>query len=95
MLISGTQIFFICVFQPLFTFFFCMHFFNLKGWMAHVERTQKYIVMFDFFKSNMNPKDNSPLVIPLKHKPIPFFVASSSGSKVEPNFDFNHNNPIV
>jgi len=43
----------------------------------------------------MNPKDNSPLVIPPKHKPIPFFIASSSGSKVEPNFDFNHNNPIV
>jgi hypothetical protein len=43
----------------------------------------------------MNPKDNSPFVIPLKHKPIPFFVASSSGSKVEPNFDFNHSNLIV
>ncbi len=51
--------------------------------------------MFDFFKSNMNPKGNSPLVIPLKHKPIPFFVASSSGSKVDPNFYFNHSNLIV
>ncbi len=51
--------------------------------------------MFDFFKSSMNPKDNSPLVIHLKHKPIPFSIASSSGSKVEPNFDFNHSNPIV
>jgi hypothetical protein len=26
---------------------------------------------------------------------IPFFVASSSGSKVESKFDFNHKNPIV
>jgi hypothetical protein len=26
---------------------------------------------------------------------IPFFVASSNGSKVELNFDFNHNNPIM
>jgi hypothetical protein len=43
----------------------------------------------------MNPKGNYPLVIPPKHKSIPFFVASSSGSKVEPNFDFNHSNPIV
>jgi hypothetical protein len=42
----------------------------------------------------MNPEDNSPLVIPLKHKPIPFYVASLSGSKVEPKFYFNHNNPI-
>ncbi len=51
--------------------------------------------MFDFFKSSMNLEDNSPLVIPPKHKPIPFSVTSLSGSKVEPNFDFNHSNPIV
>jgi hypothetical protein len=43
----------------------------------------------------MNPKKNSPLVIPPKHKLIPFSIASSSDSKVEPNFDFNHNNLIV
>jgi hypothetical protein len=36
-------------------------------------------------------------VIPPKPKPIPFFVTSSSGNKVEPNFDFNqkNDNPIV
>ncbi len=42
-------------------------------------------------------EDNSPFVIPPKPKPIPFFVTSSSGNKVEPNFDFNqkNDNPIV
>jgi len=48
--------------------------------------------MFDFFKSNMNLKDNSLLVIPPKLKPIPFFVTSSNESKVESNSDFNKKN---
>ncbi len=52
-------------------------------------------MMFDFFKSNRNPEDNSHLVIPPKCKPIPFFVTSSSGIKVESNSDFNHSNPIM
>jgi hypothetical protein len=60
--------------------------------MAFMERTQKNIMMFDFFKSNMNLKDNSLLVIHPKLKPIPFFVTSSSGSKVESNSDFNQKN---
>jgi hypothetical protein len=34
-------------------------------------------------------------VIPLKPKPTPFFVASSSGNKVESNNDFNCNNLVV
>ncbi len=49
--------------------------------------------MFDFFKSNRNPEDSSSFVIPLKSKPIPFSITSSSGSKVDSNFDFNHSNP--
>ncbi len=47
--------------------------------------------MFDFFKSNKNPEDSS-FVIPPKPKPIPFSLVSSSGSKVESNFEFNGNN---
>jgi len=49
--------------------------------------------MFDFFKSSKNPKDSSPFAIPPKPKLIPFSIASSSGSKVESNSNFNHNNP--
>jgi hypothetical protein len=57
--------------------------------MAPVQKTQKDVVLSNFFKSNRNPKDDSPLVIP--SKPKPFFVASSSGSKVKSNFDFLRN----
>jgi hypothetical protein len=31
MLISGSQMFSVCVSQPPFVFVFCMHFFDLKG----------------------------------------------------------------
>ncbi len=50
--------------------------------------------MFDFLKSNRNHED-SFLVIPPKPKPIPFSKVSSSGSKVESNFNFNHTNLVV
>jgi hypothetical protein len=51
--------------------------------MAPMEMTQKDIVMFHFFKSSRNPKDNFFFLILLKPQPIPFFVASSNDSKVE------------
>jgi hypothetical protein len=43
--------------------------------------------MFNFFKSNRNPQDSSPLVILLKPKSIPFFEASSGGNQVGSNID--------
>jgi hypothetical protein len=43
----------------------------------------------------MNLKDNFPLVILPKPKPIPFFIASSIGSKGESNFDFNRHNLVM
>ncbi len=49
--------------------------------------------MSNFFKSSKNPKDSFPFAIPPKPKPILFSIASSSGSKVESNCDFNHCNP--
>jgi len=55
----------------------------------------KDIELFDFFKSNINPTNIFILMILPKPKPIPFFVASWSGNKVESNFDFNGNNLVV
>jgi hypothetical protein len=89
MLISGSQTFFVCVFQPPFVFIFCMHFLNLKGLYGICGKDKKKFMMFDFFKSNRNLEDNSTLVIPPKLKPIPFSVISSNGNKIESNFDFN------
>ncbi len=48
--------------------------------------------MSNFFKSNRNPQDSSPLVILLKPKSIPYFEASLSGNKVGSNIDLKHSN---
>ncbi len=50
-------------------------------------------MLFDFFKSNKNPKDDFPFVIP--SKPKPFSLTSSSGSKVKSKFDFLQINPTM
>jgi len=52
-------------------------------------------LLSNFFKSSKNVQDIFPLVIPPKPKPIPFYVASSSGNKVESNNDFNCSNLVV
>ncbi len=57
--------------------------------------SRKDIMLSNFFNSSRNVQDIFPLVIPLKPKPTPFFVASSSGNKVESNNDFNCNNLVV
>ncbi len=57
--------------------------------------SQKDIVLSNFFKSNKNLEDISPLVIVPKPKPIPFFVTSSNGSKVRFNPNFNRTNFAV
>jgi hypothetical protein len=53
--------------------------------MAPIERTQKDIMLFDFFKSSRKHDDTCPLVLLPKPKPIPFSTTSSSGNKVESN----------
>jgi hypothetical protein len=63
--------------------------------MAPMDRTQKNIVMFQFFKSSRNPKDNSFFFILPKPQPIPLFVASSNGSKVKSSSNFTCNNLVV
>ncbi len=55
--------------------------------------TWKDVVLFDFFKSNKNPKDDFPLMILFKPKPLS--TTSSSGIKVKSKFDFLHSNPIM
>ncbi len=50
-------------------------------------------MLSNFFKSNRNPKDDFPLMIP--SKPKPFSSTSSNGSKVKSNFDFLCSNPIM
>lgn len=45
-----------------------------------------------FFKSNHNPDDASPLVIPLKFLAQPSSKANSSGNKVESNPKSRHMN---
>jgi hypothetical protein len=57
--------------------------------------SRKDTVSSNFFKSSRNVQDIFPLVIPPKPKPIPFYIASSSGNKVESNNDFNHSDLIV
>jgi tRNA pseudouridine-54 N-methylase len=95
MLISGSKTFFVCGFQPPFTSIFCLHFFDLKGLDGTCGKNMKiHFIVSAFFKSSKNLEDSS-LVILLKPKPIPFSIVSSSGSKVELNFEFNHNNLIA
>jgi hypothetical protein len=60
--------------------------------MAPTLSQKKNSVMSNFFKSNRNLEDSSPLVILLKPKLIPLFEASSSGKKVGSNIDLKSNN---
>jgi len=52
--------------------------------MALTLTQKKNSVMFNFFKSNRNPKDSSPLVILFKPKLIPLFEASLSERRLGP-----------
>ncbi len=60
--------------------------------MAPTLTRKKNNVMSNFFKSNRNPQDSSPLVILLKPKSIPYFEASLNGNKVGSNIDLKHIN---
>jgi hypothetical protein len=59
--------------------------------MAPTLTQKKNSVMSNFFKSNRNSQDSSPLVILLKPKSIPLFEVSLSGNKVGSNIDLKHN----
>jgi hypothetical protein len=48
------------------------------------------IVLLFFFKSNRNPDNKSPLVIPPKFLAMPSYEASSSSSKVTSNSKSKH-----
>jgi hypothetical protein len=60
--------------------------------MAPTFTHKKNSAMSNFFKSNKNPQDSSPLMILFKLKSIAFFEASSSGNKVGSNIDLKRSN---
>ncbi len=86
---NGSQTYHVCVSQFHFVSIFCIYFLDLKGLNGTYGRTQKDTMLSNFFKFSKNPNDISPLVIPPKHKLIPFFATSSTGNKVKSNYDFN------